>query len=70
MLVITGGKGFTVGMATKTEAYFKIQFRDPISLAWKDIQKAFASAEEAQAAFAPDKECRVMCITPKGRFPL
>jgi len=70
MLVITGGKGFTVGMATKTEVYFKIQFRDPISLAWKDIQKAFASAEEAQAAFAPDKECRVMCITPKGRFPL
>jgi len=70
MLVITGGKGFTVGMATKTEAYFKIQFRDPISLAWKDIQKSFASAEDAQASFTPDKECRVMCITPKGRFPL
>jgi hypothetical protein len=63
-------QGLNMGMTAKTDEYYKIQFRDLISLAWKDVQKSFPSVEDAMAAFTPDKEWRVMCVTPKGRFPL
>lgn len=53
----------------RPDTYYKIQFKDPISLAWKDVQRSFESAEDARLAFTSDKVWRVMCITPKGRHP-
>jgi hypothetical protein len=56
--------------SVRFDTYYKIQFHDPISLAWKDIQKAYPSEEDARAAFTSDKTWRVMCVTSTGRFPL
>ena len=59
----------TQGSARFTE-YFKIQWFDQISFAWKDVQKSYQSADDARANFPKGKECRVMAITENGRFPL
>lgn len=66
------------GMAHRTrtpgsvrfDAYYKVQWWDPTSLAWRDVQKAHSSEGDAREAFLPDRDCRVMEITPAGRTPL
>lgn len=50
--------------------YYKVQVWQPISLAWKDLQKAFGSIEEAVAAMPAGSKARVMEISEKGRFPV
>jgi hypothetical protein len=59
----------TAGSA-RFEPYFKAQWFDSISLAWKDVQRAHPTEAEARATFTPDKQWRVMRITPTGRHPL
>jgi hypothetical protein len=51
-------------------AYYKVQFWNENVLAWHDIQKQHATAEEARASFPKRKKCRVMEVTEKGRNPL
>lgn len=51
-------------------AYYKVQWYDASSLCWRDVQKAHASASEAQAAFLRGKQCRVMEVSEAGRKPL
>lgn len=54
-------------------AYYKVQRWEARSLAWKDVQRSFATVEEAVAS-APagerDVDWRVMEITESGRHPL
>lgn len=52
------------------ETYYKVQFKDALSCAWKDIQKAHPTESAARAAFIAGQECRVMEISEKGRKPL
>jgi hypothetical protein len=33
------------------ETYFKAQFRDPLTLSWRDVQRAFPTQEEAEEIF-------------------
>ena len=54
----------------RNREYFKIQWHDAVSLAWKDLQKAFDTEAEARGAMTSDKVWRVMAITSKGRRPL
>jgi hypothetical protein len=49
--------------------YYKAQWFDEKQLAWRDVQKQFATPEEARAAFGKGK-WRVMEITMTGRKPL
>lgn len=51
--------------------YYKVQYLDPITIAWKDVQKRYRTVDEAQAAL-PDlpHQGRVMEVTRKGRRPL
>jgi hypothetical protein len=49
--------------------YYKAQRWDERSLSWRDIQRAFASPEEARASFGAEGSWRVMEITPRGRAP-
>lgn len=50
--------------------YYKVQWYDPRSLVWRDIQQAHPSPAAAVAAFLPGRNCRVMEITMHGRAPL
>lgn len=52
------------------ETYFKAQVWEDRSCAWKDIQKAHTTADEARATFPDGKRCRVMEISEGGRKPL
>lgn len=56
--------------SARFEPYFKVQWWDATSLAWRDIQKAWPSEAEARAAFPAGREARVMRIAPDGRKPL
>ena len=49
--------------------YYKAQWYDETTLAWRDLQKQFSTPEQAIAAFGKGK-WRVMEITEKGRNPL
>jgi len=49
--------------------YFKIQWYDPVSLCWRDVQKAYPTPIAAEAAFLPGKQCRVMQINETERVP-
>lgn len=51
------------------DPYFKVQTRDPLTLAWKDIQKAHPTAEDAFEAAPTGKLCRIMRVTETGRQP-
>jgi len=39
-------------------------------MAWQDVQKQFATANDAKAQFIADKKCRIMEVTEQGRNPL
>ena len=56
--------------SARFSTYYKVQWYDPTSLCWFDIQKQHATREDAIAAFPVDKQCRVMEVTPQGRRPL
>ena len=53
--------------SARFETYYKVQWRDDISLTWRDVQRAYASIAEAEAAFPPGRACRVMEISMQGR---
>lgn len=50
--------------------YFKVQWFDERTMAWRDVQAAHATENEARAAFMPDRRCRVMAVSESGRAPL
>lgn len=50
--------------------YYKVQWFDETSMAWRDVQQAHPSEEAARAAFVPGRRCRVMAITERGRQAL
>ncbi len=56
--------------SSRFDPYYKVQWNDPISLTWRDIQQSHPTEAEAVAAFPADKTCRVMEITMQGRRPL
>lgn len=56
--------------SVRFEDYYKLQFFDPISLCWRDVQKAYSSVAEAEANMDTVKQWRVMVITTKGRYPI
>ena len=37
---------------------------------WDDIQRAYATAAAARAAYPAGRRCRVMEVTPQGRQPI
>jgi hypothetical protein len=55
--------------SVRHETYYKIQVWEERSCAWKDIQRSYATADDARAAF-PDGLCRVMEISESGRHPV
>ena len=67
-------KCLSLGMRDKSsvrfEPYFKLQWFDPISFAWRDVQKAYTSEADARLKMTSGKQWRVMLITENGRFPL
>ena len=54
----------------RTFPYYKVQWWDPVSLTWRDVQKIRATPEEAQAAYLPGKTCRTMQVNENGRAAL
>lgn len=56
--------------SARFEPYFKAQWWDARSYAWRDIQQACASPEEARALFRAGKRWRVMRIAEEGRAPV
>ena len=39
-------------------------------MAWQDVQKQFATVDDAKAQFIAGKKYRIMEVTEKGRKPL
>ncbi len=56
--------------SVRFEPYYKVQWFDPVTMAWRDVQRAYTTADEAQDNAIPGKQCRVMVITMQGRAPL
>jgi hypothetical protein len=57
--------------SVRFDAYYKAQWYDPITLAWRDIQKACPTPDTARALFTNQHNTwRIMEITPQGRRPL
>lgn len=56
--------------SARFDPYFKVQWYDPRSLSWRDIQKAHTSRKAAEAAFVAGKACRVMAVSEQGRRPV
>lgn len=56
--------------SARFDPYHKVQWYDPRSMSWRDVQRHHDTADEARAAFIDDKRCRVMFITEHGRYPL
>lgn len=52
------------------DPYYKIQWRDPVSMSWRDVQKAYEAPEDAYRDYLPGKLCRLMEITMAGRSPV
>lgn len=56
----------TVRFAT----YWKVQVWQPTSLAWRDVQKAHDTEEEAWEAAPAGQAVRLMRVYPGGREPV
>lgn len=54
----------------RTFPYYKVQWYDEVALCWHDVQKAYATEQEARASFLGDRRCRVMEVHENGRQPL
>lgn len=68
-IVLTMNTQRTAG-SVRFQTYYKLQWFDEISLAWRDIQKAHATVEDAEQAMKGNRKWRIMEITPSGRHPL
>lgn len=55
--------------SVRFDPYYKVQWWDATSLAWRDIQLAHPTEAQARAA-APEGRTRVMEIAPGRRTPL
>ncbi|HEY7825100.1 MAG TPA: hypothetical protein VIG24_19830 [Acidimicrobiia bacterium] len=53
--------------SVKRDTYYKVQVWEERSFAWKDIQRAHMTADEARDAFPAGRSCRVMEISKSGR---
>ena len=42
------------------DIYYKIQYFDKISMAWKDIQKGYENIEECRKNLLTSKKCRIV----------
>lgn len=49
------------------EIYYKIQYYNPVSLTYVDLQKSFKSIEEAVSKADSEKKYRIMQISGKKR---
>lgn len=61
--------------SVRFDPYFKIQWNDPITMAWRDVQRRFDRAADAvgQIADLTPANClgvRLMLITEDGRRPM
>jgi hypothetical protein len=50
--------------------YYKVQVFNDRNACWDDIQRAYATAAAARAAYPPGRRCRVMEVTSQGRQPI
>lgn len=53
--------------------YYKVQWRDPISDTWRDVQRRFPTPEEARhqaPLLCPGRVTRLMEIRRDGRSPV
>lgn len=50
--------------------YYKVQWYDAITMAWRDVQHKHPSVVDARAAYLRGTRCRVMGITEQGRNPV
>lgn len=50
--------------------YFKVQWYDPVSLCWRDVQKAHSTTQDAESCYLPGKQCRTMQVNANGRHPV
>lgn len=53
--------------SVRFDPYYKVQVWDPITMAWRDIQRRHDTFADAEAAFVAGKRCRVMVVTEGGR---
>lgn len=56
--------------SARFDPYYKVQWYDAVTCAWRDIQRPYPDEETARAAYLPDRTCRLMRITMQGRAPL
>lgn len=62
--------------SVRYDPYYKVQWWEERSLAWRDVQRAYTTEEEARAtipavmAAEGSPRCRLMLITPAGRRPV
>ena len=56
--------------SVRFDPYYKVQWFDERAMAWRDIQRAHPTEQDAIGAFECGKRCRVMQITMQGRHPL
>ena len=50
--------------------YYKVQWFDDRTMAWRDVQRQHATEDAARRAFVDGRRCRVMAVTEAGRAPL
>lgn len=58
-------------MRVERDTTYKAQYRDPITLSWRDIQKRYPSEQKAREAaerLYPLSDVRVVEINPTGRI--
>ncbi len=53
--------------SVRFDPYYKLQWYDPVRLAWRDARGRFPTAEEARAAAPAGRPTRVSEITMDGR---
>jgi hypothetical protein len=54
--------------SVRFDPYYKVQWRDEVSLTWRDVQRAYPTEAEASEASALDgRRCRIMEISMQGR---
>jgi hypothetical protein len=56
--------------SARFDPYYKVQWYDEHAMAWRDIQHAYSTQDEAEAAYVPNHTCRLMLITMHGRSPV
>lgn len=57
-------------VTTPLKKYYKIQTKNPISMSWIDIQKAYNTIDEAMVNFTDNENMRIMVVEGKKRYLL